>query len=84
MVKSYSFKTDGEKQLSPHFKVREFACNDRSDKVLISDELVALLEKIREHFGRPMAIASGYRTTTHNKKHLYGICGARTWAVLGV
>lgn len=80
MIRTYSLKTDGEKKLSPHFKVKEFACNDRSEKILISDELVALLEKIREHFGKPINIASGYRTTAYNRacggadksQHLYG------------
>lgn len=81
MVRTYSLKVDGDKQLSPHFKVREFRCNDGSDKILISDELVQLLEKIRSHFGKPVIITSGYRTESYNRKcggakqsqHLYGI-----------
>ena len=34
-VKTYSLKSDGDKQLSPHFKVKEFRCKDGSDKILI-------------------------------------------------
>lgn len=52
-------------QLSPNFKVREFACKG-SDVVLLDDELVVLLQCIREHFGKPVYITSGYRTAAHN------------------
>lgn len=55
-VKTYSVKTDGSKKLSENFKVSEFKCNDGSDKVLISDELVTLLQKIRDHFGAAVVI----------------------------
>ena len=64
-VKVYSKAKDGSKQLSAHFKVREFACKG-SDVVLLDDELVVLLQCIREHFGKPVVITSGYRTAAHN------------------
>ncbi|MDY5510270.1 YcbK family protein [Dysosmobacter sp.] len=67
-VKSYSVKTDGSKYLSANFKVSEFKCNDGSDVVKISDELVSLLQKIRDHFGKAVVINSGYRTAAYNKK----------------
>ena len=67
-VKTYSVKKDGNTYLSENFKVKEFACNDGSDTVLISDELVDLLQKIRDHFGVAVTINSGYRTSTYNKK----------------
>ena len=67
-VKTYSVKKDGSTYLSDNFKVKEFACNDGSDTVLISDELVSLLQKIRDHFGVAVTINSGYRTSTYNKK----------------
>lgn len=67
-VKTYSVKSDGNKYLSANFKVSEFRCNDGSDKVLISDELVTLLQKIRNHFGRAVTINSAYRTESYNKK----------------
>lgn len=67
-IKTYSVKKDGGTYLSDNFKVKEFACNDGSDTVLISDELVGLLQKIRDHFGVAVTINSGYRTSTYNKK----------------
>ena len=67
-IKTYSVKKDGGTYLSDNFKIKEFACNDGSDTVLISDELVGLLQKIRDHFGVAVTINSGYRTSTYNKK----------------
>ena len=67
-VKTYSFKKDGEKKLSTHFKVKEFRCKDGSDKVLIAIELVELLQKIRNYFGKPVTINSAYRNAAYNKK----------------
>lgn len=67
-VKTYSLKKDGNKKLSTNFKVKEFACKDGSDKILIDTELVELLQKLRNHFGKPIKINSAYRTMTHNKK----------------
>lgn len=64
----YSLKKDGNKKLSDNFKVREFACKDGSDKILIDIELVELLQKIRNYFNKPVKINSGYRTISHNKK----------------
>ena len=67
-IKTYSVKKDGGTYLSDNFKVKEFACNDGSDTVLISDELVDLLQNIRDHFGVAVVINSGYRTSAYNKK----------------
>lgn len=65
-IKQYSLKTDGAKQLSPAFRVREFRCRDGTDTILIDEGLVVLLQCIREHFGKPVHITSGYRTAEHN------------------
>ena len=67
-VKTYSVKKDGSTYLSKNFKVSEFKCNDGSDTVLISDKLVGLLQKIRDHFGAAVTINSAYRTESYNKK----------------
>lgn len=67
-VKTYSLKKDGNKKLSTNFKVKEFACKDGSDKVLVDTDLVELLQKIRDFFKKPVKINSAYRTKTHNKK----------------
>lgn len=65
-VKVYSLKAEGGRQITPHFKVREFACSDGSDVVFVSTSLVDILEAIRVHFGRPVTITSGYRTVSYN------------------
>lgn len=80
-VKVYSLTKDGDKQVTAHFKVKEFACHDGSDTIFISPELAQVLEQIRVHFGKPVIINSGYRTEAYNKKvggaaysqHKYGI-----------
>ena len=61
----YSLRRDSARQLSPSFRVREFGCKG-SDVVLLDEELVVLLQCIREHFGKPLHITSGYRTAAHN------------------
>lgn len=66
-VKTYSLAKDGDKHLSEHFRVREFACKDGSDEILISSELVLMLEKLRKKLHCPININSGYRTPSHNK-----------------
>ena len=80
MIKAYSLKKDGDKKLSTNFRVREFACNDGTDPIFIDSDLVAVLQKIRDHFGKPVTITSAYRTPPHNSReggttysqHLYG------------
>ena len=65
-IEAYSLARDGEKQLSANFKVREFYCRDGSDPIFVDSELVQCLQKIRNHFGKPVHITSGYRTAEHN------------------
>lgn len=65
-IKQYSLKKDSAAQLSPAFRVREFRCRDGTDTILIDESLVVLLQCIREHFGKPVHITSGYRTAEHN------------------
>lgn len=97
MVRTYSLKRDGEKKLSEHFRVWEFRSKDGADTILISDELVKVLEAIRSYFGKPITITSGYRTPAHNREvggakgsqHVKGtaadikVKGIPTWAVAG-
>lgn len=80
-IKVYSKTKDGNRKLSNNFRVREFACSDGSDPIFIDSELVAVLQKIRNHFGKAVTITSAYRTPTRNKsvggttysQHLYGM-----------
>ena len=67
MLEAWSRTRDGTRKLSANFTVAEFACKDGSDPVFVDSSLAALLQKIRDHFGRPVVITSGYRTAAHNK-----------------
>lgn len=79
-INAYSKAKDGGKKLSTHFKVKEFACKDGSDAVLVAPRLVMVLQTIRDHFGAAVTIHSAYRTPQYNAKengaehsqHCYG------------
>lgn len=79
-IKAYSKAKDGNKKLSTNFRVKEFACTDGSDPIFIDTDLVNILQKIRDYFGKSVTITSAYRTPTKNKavggetysQHLYG------------
>ena len=80
-VRAYSKAKDGNTALTKNFKVREFACSDGTDVIFISMDLVEVLQKIRDHFGKAVNINSAYRTPAKNKQvggaaysqHLYGM-----------
>ena len=65
-IKQYSLSKDGSRRLAPSFTVREFRCRDGSDTIMVDQALPVLLQAIREHFGKPVTITSGYRTAAHN------------------
>jgi peptidoglycan hydrolase-like protein with peptidoglycan-binding domain len=64
---TYSKKTQADEAVGRHFTVAEFAAGD-SDEVKIGSEIVGYLDDIREHFGSPVTIISGYRTDALNKQ----------------
>lgn len=66
-AKVYDMTTEWNLFVSPHFRVREFACKDGSKVVIINPALINLLETIRTHFNAPVTINSAYRTVSHNK-----------------
>lgn len=78
-VMVFSLAKDGEKYVSEHFKVREFACHDGSDVVLIHRDLPAACEKAREINGA-FSPSSAYRHPHYNasiggaamSRHMYG------------
>lgn len=79
-INAYSKAKDGSKKLSKNFTVKEFACKDGSDAVLVAPRLVMVLQSIRSRFGTAVTINSGYRTPQYNTKvggvahsqHCYG------------
>ena len=79
-INAYSKKKDGSKKLSSNFTVKEFACKNGEDTILVAPRLVMVLQSIRSHFGKAVTITSAYRTPEYNKKvggadqsqHCYG------------
>ncbi len=65
-VKIYYKSKNGDERLTTNFKIKEFACHDGTDKILIDTDLILLLQKIRDHFGKPVNITSAYRTPAYN------------------
>lgn len=63
------FLNDNTKNIkvSENFRVKEFACKDGSNVVIINEELVRILQDIRNHFAKPVIINSAYRTPSWNK-----------------
>lgn len=57
--------------INKYFSESEFNCKCgkcERPKNVPSDELIEILTEIREHYGKPLIINSGYRCATHNKK----------------
>lgn len=54
--------------LSANFKSTEFDCQGSGccSSTIVDEKLVEYLQKIRDHFGKPVNINSGYRCATHN------------------
>lgn len=68
-VLEYSRQKDRELGLTKNFKVKEFACKDGSDKILIDVDFVRnYLQKIRDHFGTAVTVNSAYRSPAYNQK----------------
>ena len=67
-IKVYSLKADGQKSITDNFKIKEFACKDGSDTIVLHEDFVNKLQQIRNHFGKPLNINSAYRTREYNRK----------------
>ncbi len=71
------------KKISDNFNSSEFDCHGKGccSQTLIDTELVEVLQKARDYFGKPLKVSSGYRCDRHNKavggasgsKHRYGM-----------
>ena len=68
-VRAFSKLSNGEDYISPNFKVKEFQCKDRTNTIYIDvDFVVNYLQKIRDHFSKPVTVVSAYRTADYNKR----------------
>lgn len=72
-IANYSLATEGALSIiidgkASNFKVKEFACHDGSDAILIDESLIRILQKAREHFGAALKITSAYRNQAYNAK----------------
>jgi hypothetical protein len=65
-------------QLSTNFKSTEFDCHGSGccSTTQVDEKLVEYLQNIRNHFGKPVNISSGYRCATHNK-NIGGATGSK-------
>lgn len=77
----YLSKEGPDYNLSKNFVLVEMASRDGADRVLVHPALILLLQHLRDHFGRPVKILSGYRSDSHNRnvggstysRHLHGM-----------
>ena len=67
MIFKFSLKDSANTRITENFCVKEFACKDGSDKVLIDNNLIYGLQDIRDIVNRPIKVVSGYRTESYNK-----------------
>jgi len=71
---------DGEHKLAHNFKVKEFACKDGSDVIVVSFKAIVNLQILRHALGVPLSFISAFRTISHNEsengakesRHLFG------------
>lgn len=67
-------------RITKNFKASEFQCKDGSNMVFLDLDLIEKLQALRDYFGKPVKIYSGYRTAAYNSKvggannsqHLHG------------
>lgn len=64
-----TYKKGDSTKITANFRAREFDCGGKGccDKTLIDEKLVEYLQKIRDHFGKPVYL-TGYRCPVHNAK----------------
>lgn len=67
-IVTYSRVSHGDIRVASNFKVKEFACRDGSDKILVDKKVVEYLQAARDTFDVPIIINSAYRTPAYNTK----------------
>jgi uncharacterized protein YcbK (DUF882 family) len=63
----FHWKKGTYKKLSKYFSSKEFE-NSTDKEFFIDSVLVGKLDLVREEFGEPITITSGYRSPVHNRK----------------
>ena len=80
-VSEFSLKKDGAKRLSPSFRVREFACQDKSDKVVVGEQLADLLQRVRDFYGVGLTLLNAYHSEDYKASNG---CGAEEYHKQGI
>lgn len=64
------FKKGDSAQISKNFQYKEFDCQGKGccSTTIIDEKLVEYVQRIRDHFGKPVTITSPYRCEVHNKR----------------
>lgn len=63
-----TFKRNENKLISKFFKSKEFECKcGKCEEQFVSEGLLEKLDKVREEFGKPVIVTSGYRCPAHNE-----------------
>lgn len=73
-----TYKKGQKTKLSENFSSLEFDCHGSGccSETIINPKLVEYVQKIRDHFGKPITVTSGYRCPIHNKR-IGGATGSR-------
>lgn len=64
------FQKGRKDKITANFQYREFDCQGSGccTSTIIDEQLVRYVQKIRDHFGKPITITSPYRCETHNRR----------------
>lgn len=68
MINRYLKSKNGNINISEHFKIKEFACHDGTDEILIDSDLIPILERFRQYVETSVTLNSAYRTVNYNNK----------------
>lgn len=65
-----TYPKGSKEKVSKNFYAYEFDCHGHGccAETIVDEKLVEYLQKIRDHFGKPIDISSPYRCTVHNKR----------------